>query len=956
MSSKFEQTLTDSVLNSFIDQTHYLTNRELAPSLITNTVKDNTWMALRAQLEHCKSFSFAVAFITLDMLAPLKVILADLAIKGIKGRLLTDNYLQFNNPAVFEELLKLKNVEVRLAQTQGFHVKGYLFEHENYTSAIIGSANLTRSALLVNKEWNLQVNSLQNGQLTEQFKNEYRALWQDSIALSAEWLAEYKKTYQEQKRITRAKANLEITPNKMQKQALLALSKLRKTGAKRGLVVSATGTGKTYLAALDVKQYQPQRFLFIVHREQILKKACASFQTIIGGQKDDFGFLVGQKRQIRAKYLFATVQTLAKPEVQALFSPSDFEYILIDEAHRSGAKSYQQLFAYFKPKFWLGMTATPERSDDVSIFELFDYNVAYEIRLQDALSENMLAPFHYIGLQDYEYAGKLIDDKTPLNKLASSERVNYILEQLKYYGDSSLKTRGLIFCSRQEEAFELAELLTKRGHNSQALTNQQSVITRQNAVKKLENGQLEYLITVDIFNEGIDIPCVNQVVLLRNTQSSIVFIQQLGRGLRKYPNKEYVTILDFIGNYKNNYLIPLALSGDRSCSRDNARTTLALQQTIGISTINFTKIAQKQIYAALQAVKLDALKNLREQYRELKAQLGRIPLLYDFQRFGSIDARVWAKNNSLDNYASFLQKEGVKCQLSLYAQQVLTFVTKELVNGMRAHELILLDMLMKKNEVSKEEYLTELRQHNCYISMDVLQSVNQILMLDFFRIKAGAKLKAEQYGDKPLMQYQNDSYYLNGELQACLRQEVWFKRLFEDVIKTGLLITQEYNPAKQFTRFKKYTRKDVCRLLNWPKDVSAPMYGYRVGEKECPIFITYQKATDIKAALRYQNEFSTNGIIRWFTRSPRHMDSTEVKQLLTGVKEHRQKIVLQLFVKRSDAEGKGFYYLGNANILPDSIKEEQLPIPNKKAKQVVGMDLQLQQALSSYEYRLLTGE
>lgn len=216
------------------------------------------------------------------------------------------------------------------------------------------------------------------------------------------------------------------------------------------------------------------------------------------------------------------------------------------------------------------MTATPERMDKQNIYEIFDYHLAYEIRLKDALNEQMLTPFHYVGVEDYTVENQIITETSKLKDLVAEKRVEYVLKQLNYYGYCGEKAKGLVFCSRQEEARELAKLFSQAGHPSRALTSEDSQKRRAEVTQQLENGELEYIFTVDLFNEGIDIPSLNQIVMLRNTQSSIIFIQQLGRGLRKFPGKDYVTVIDFLGNYKNNYLIPIALNGDKSRDKDQA--------------------------------------------------------------------------------------------------------------------------------------------------------------------------------------------------------------------------------------------------------------------------------------------------------------------------------------------------------------------------------------------------
>lgn len=392
--------LQDAILNGLIS-TQYQGNTLLGPQLLTNNQSSTIWQTLRHELLLCKNFTWSVAFITLDMLVPFKAVMADLAQQGVRGTIITSDYLNFNHPAMFEELQKIPNLTVRIADINGFHTKGYLFDHGEYQTVIIGSANFTRSALLVNKEWNLKLSSRQEGSLFQQLTAELNTVKHESTVLTSEWIAEYRKNWQPPKtRVTQPKKLKPIEPNQMQQAALGQLSTLIKTGAKKGLVVSATGTGKTYLGAFAVKKYQPRRFLYIVHREQIAQKSLASFQRVIGGKKIDYGLLTGNRHDWNAKYLFATVQTLSQQSVLDKLKATEFDYILIDEAHRAAAPSYQRILNHFMPQFWLGMTATPERMDNQDVFKLFDYHLAYEIRLKDALAAKMLTPFHYVGVTD----------------------------------------------------------------------------------------------------------------------------------------------------------------------------------------------------------------------------------------------------------------------------------------------------------------------------------------------------------------------------------------------------------------------------------------------------------------------------------------------------------------------------------------------------------------------------
>ena len=941
-----EDPIQEAILNGFYDQ-NYQGHELYGPQLLKNNRQEKIWFTLRQELLTAKGFTWAVAFVTADMLVPFKLVMADLAQKGISGTLITSTYLNFNDPKVFAELLKIPNLKVKISQKAGFHTKGYLFEHENYQTLIVGSANFTRSALLTNYEWALKVSTKSNAGLTQELKKQIDELKEHSRPLTPEWLKIYRKNWVKPKTLTISSQTKNIIkPNQMQEAALKELAALVKEKKTRGLIVSATGTGKTYLGAFAVKDFKPKKFIYVVHREQIAKKALESFYHVIGGNKNDYGILSGHEHNLDKKYLFATVQTLSQDNVLAKLKEDSFDYILIDEAHRSAAPSYQKILNYFKPQFCLGMTATPERMDDKNVYQIFDYNLAYEVRLQDALEEKMLVPFHYVGVQDYEQDGEIIDETSNLSRLTNQARVNYVLKELDYYGYCGDKAKGLVFCSRQEEAKQLAELFSKKGHEACALTNQDSEKKRQAVVKQLEEGKLEYIFTVDLFNEGIDIPSLNQIVMLRNTQSSIVFIQQLGRGLRKFPGKDYVTVIDFIGNYKNNYLIPLALNDDTSRDKDRARAEIKLPEVMGVSTINFSQIASQKILSSLEKIKLDSMKELRSSYNELKEKLGRIPYLIDFTKYGSTSPTVFIKNRVLTSYADFLNKMGENIQLTEYEKKVLSFVTKELALGKRPHELILLQLLLKNHLVSRETYLKKLTEFDVYIDNEVLGSVEKILSLDFFNVKAGKTTKKQQYGNQAIVNFNQASYELNDQIKQDLKNDD-FNKLLTDVINVGFKLSQDYDHQHQFTLYQQYDRKDVCRLLNWPLDVSAPMYGYRVDEKVTPIFITYKKDSNKKRNAIYQNTFEDGRSLRWYTRSPRHLDSDEVKRLLDP------KMKLELFVKRSDAVGKDFFYLGPATIQNNSVKEEKI---GPKQKATVGMNLILTKPLASQMYNLLLDE
>ena len=591
METETYQLLEQGFAAAFINR-NISSNLAYKPQFVSNDYRQGKKVlsSIEDELFSCDEFAISVAFITRGGITPLLQTLKELEKRGISGRILTTDYLNFSEPKAMETLAGLKNITLKMYVTEeareGFHTKGYIFKKEELYRIIIGSSNMTQSALTTNREWNTKIVSAEQGEYTQDVLAEFEQLWDSSYALPYEkFIDQYSESYvrnkviRKQKEIARKQevVRLEeftLQPNFMQVGFIANLQKLREYGEEKALLISATGTGKTYASAFALREENPEKVLFLVHREQIAKQAIRSYKKVFGNTKS-FGLLSGNSKEYDAEYLFSTMNMMARPEVHERFSPDEFQMIVIDEAHRTGAGSYQEIMKYFKPKFWLGMTASPERTDDFDVFEAFDHNIAYEIRLQQAMEENLLCPFHYFGITDLRIDGEAVEDKADFNCLISDTRVDYVIEQAAFYGFSGSRVKGLIFCSSKREAAVLSEKFNDRGFRALALTGEDKQEKREEAVERLvSDGRediLDYIFTVDIFNEGVDIPEINQVIMLRPTESPIVFVQQLGRGLRKAEDKEYVVILDFIGNYENNFMIPIALSGERNYNKDNMR-------------------------------------------------------------------------------------------------------------------------------------------------------------------------------------------------------------------------------------------------------------------------------------------------------------------------------------------------------------------------------------------------
>lgn len=730
-------TLQTAIQTAYLDHT-INSNLAYRPEFISNNYKlgKKVLVSIEEELQRCEEFYISVAFITKSGITPLLQTLKDLEQKNIPGKILTTNYLMFSEPEALEKLAGLKNIELKMfvasSETGGFHTKGYIFREEEIYRIIIGSSNMTLSAITRNKEWNTKIVSTEQGELTQAVLQEFDELWQDEHSLAFEdFIDSYRQEYLNEKIIRKQKQqavseqvveleNYRLKPNKMQVAFVKNVMEMRAQHIDRALLLSSTGTGKSLASAFMLREMGTRRALFIVHREQIAKQTLKSYKRVFGSSRT-YGLLSGNSRELGAEFLFATMQMVSKEEIRSHYSPEDFDVIILDECHHVGAESYQKIMQYFKPKFWLGMTASPD-TNQYDIYSIFDHHIAYEIRLQQALEEDLLCPFHYFGITDLEINGEVFDDNAGVknfSNLISDARVDYVIDKANYYGFSGDRVKGLIFCSRKDEAKELSKKFNERGLRTEVLTGEDTQERRESVIARLTNDedgedQLDYIFTVDIFNEGVDIPEINQVIMLRPTQSPVVFIQQLGRGLRKYEGKEYVVILDFIGNYMNNFMIPIALSGDRSYNKDAMRRYIREGARVipGSSTIHFDEISKKRIYASIDTARTNDMKLLRESYRTLKYKLGRIPTIRDFKKFGSVDVtKIFEKCGS---YHNFLKKYETEYHVHLTNQEeiIIEYFSKKLIAYKRIHELEMLRMLIsRENRLLQYQKLLQEKYH-----------------------------------------------------------------------------------------------------------------------------------------------------------------------------------------------------------------------------------------------------
>lgn len=952
-------------------------NSFYSPQFVSNNYKDGKKVlsSIEDELLRCDKFQISVAFITLGGITPLLQTLKELEKKNIPGEILTTNYLNFSEPKALDKLNGLSNITLKMYDVQeageGFHTKGYIFKTDEVYRIIIGSSNITSAALTRNQEWNTKLVSTEQGEMAKEIVAEFNKLWNSQYALD---FNEFYENYKEQYKIIKHQRDIarkdqvvsiekyRLKPNSMQVGFITNLKKILEAGEDRALLISATGTGKTYASAFAMRELGFKRVLFLVHRGQLARQTKKSYEKVFA-KSVSMGLVGAGYHEYDADYVFATVQTLNRDEHLLQYDKDAFDCIVLDEAHHVTADTYQKIMKHFSPKLWLGMTATPDKRDDNvagrNVYELFNYQIAYEIRLQQAMEENLLCPFHYFGITDLSIVGDDKDNRD-FSMLTSDERVKHIIQQANYYGYSGEKVKGLIFCSSIKETQELSYKFnnivnpdTGEYFRTIALNGDANEQERQDAFERLAMNEseanvhkqpLDYIFSVEILNEGVDIVEVNQVIMLRPTQSPIVFIQQLGRGLRKADGKEYVVILDFIGNYNNNFMIPIALSGDRTYNKDNIRRYIMEGGRIipGASTVHFDEISKKRIFASVDNANFSDIKLIKENYINLKNKLGRIPALKDFDDYGEMDVIRIFDNNSLGSYYKFLVKyeKNYKIRLSQEEEKIVEFISKKLANGKRIQELQLLKRtLLYANGLSKCGLFTGLSQdlltYGKSISKEQQENIINVMTNEF---PAGSSKKT--YSQCVFIEKEGNDYKPTKTFLEMLSNRDFYN-VIKELVDFGISryerdYKQSYD-VTDFVLYQKYTYEDVCRLLNWEQnEVPLNIGGYKYDKKTktFPVFINYDKSEDISDTTKYEDHFVPGFRDRLIaiSKSGRSLQSEDVQNFL---KAKERGIRVELFVRKNkdDKISKEFYYLGHMTASGNT-KEFTMPNTQKTAVEI----------------------
>lgn len=885
----------------------------LEHKLITNGEDGNFLLELKEAFNFCKGFYFSIAFINFSGLQLILDALKNLAEKNIKGTIITSTYLNFTQVDALKKLKEFNNIDLRIFVTdeklRGFHTKAYIFEYEKNYKIYIGSSNLTQSALKSNEEWNVKIISKKDYGFSKDVMDAYYKLYNECYEVNDNFINDYdtflkdiKKTNIQESTKKLLLKYEKITPNVMQKEALENLRRLREHGGNKSLVIAATGTGKTYMSAFDVHEFNPKKMLFIVHRENILRKAILDYKKIMPHK--EFGLFTGNIKENGKEYLFATIQSMSTYYND--FKEDEFDYIVIDEAHHSASETYKKVIDYFKPKFLLGITATPERTEGKDIFSIFDNNISLEVRLNEALEKKLVVPFHYFGITDIDlidYTGIDINDIQKLSKLLEiNERVDFIIEKMNFYGFDGYKRKAVGFCASVEHAKFMANQFNKRGIKSIALTGGDSVNKRQDEIKKLEddNNGLEVIFTVDLFNEGIDIPSINLILMLRPTQSSIIFIQQLGRGLRKYKEKEFLTVLDFIGNYNKAFQIAIALNGAKYYDKESLKASIKtnFSNIAGCTNIEMDEIAKERILSQINSENFNNMKYLKEEYNEFKKINGGkvVNFLADYFLFeGAPNPLKFICAVPSKSYLGFLEKVEKNFEdTKLLKNEKFKFVLKDITGKLplkRPFEFLILRYLIKNGISTRNQLKNDIEKYIDFIDDKTFNYTIECLRGDYHSKKESNFNFIEDYGNK---------ITLASEIKEVIQNEK-FKLYINDCINYGLLAYEREFGRKNYGMpflklYSRYTRDDVVRMSNATKKFGGyGMGGLKINGNDWYMFVGMEKEEGIKESINHENEFIGRDIFVWQSSSSTTLESEIGQKLINNVEKN---INMHLFVRK----------------------------------------------------------
>ncbi len=914
----------------------------------------NFFVHLKQELLNCKKFYFIVSFIRYSGIQLLLNTLDELEARGIEGKIITSVYLNITDPKALRKLLSYKNIELKIYSNSGesFHTKAYMFQKEKYNTCIIGSSNISQSALYSAEEWNIKLTDTDFFNIYSQSLNQFEKLWNsnEAIDVSEDFIKKYEDYRDNNKSVSTfdyVKHKEEqgiITANSMQKEILEKLSHTRKIGNTRGLVVAATGTGKTYLAAMDLYNFyykennkKELKFLFIAHREELLENALNTFSVILEMKKSEFGRIYGGKRELKNNMVFASIQSLNNHYQK--FSEDMFDYIIVDEFHHAAADTYKKIIGHFNPVFLLGLTATPERMDGKDIMEICNYNLVGEMRLKKAMEQDLISPFHYFGVDDTVDYSKILykngkyDETQLTDSLNINLRTEYIVSKIEKFGFDGQEMRAVAYCQNIEHALYMKNSLSEYGYITDVLTSKTNSTDRSKILKRFENNEIEILCVVDILNEGIDIPDINLLLFLRPTLSSTVFIQQLGRGLRKSSTKSFVTVIDFIGNHKKDYIITKVFSEEinsRSFLYDRKEKVIheiqnQFSNIPGASYIELDRICQERIIDKIEKINFNSKSFLKDAYQEYKYEIGKaddeILLASDFDSNIDLFRELVAKTGSFYDAQVYFESDVNLIKMEKINQrekEFLAYIEKKIRLSEPFSFLILKFFLKRKYEryssntykfpvIKIEEVINEYEDF-----FDTKYKPDYIYLIEriFAELVEDGILFRSLYGYVISDKYSSFFY-------SDMRENTFRKRL-NDVIILGLNEFRK-NSIADFNEnilvlYKEYTRIELQILLDSKVPKGSWRAGYANTEKNICLFITNDKSHIFQENLKYDNSLYADDIVQWISQ-PKTFHDSSVGQMFVRHKEKGMKV--HIFARKyafmNGNKTNPFIYLGKAS-------------------------------------------
>lgn len=847
---------------------------------------------IKESLSKCNKCYLSVSFIKKAGLILFENNLEAALKRGAEVKIITSTYQNFTDIASLETFNKWLSfypnfkchLDIECFGDNGFHSKGYFFEYDHETEFIVGSTNITRYAILKNIEWNVSLYRNSDEKLINSVVREFNILWDVTIPLDENIIGKYKLMLNyaiEKWDMDYFNPDIvSIKPNSMQRSALKELRRYRDLGVDKALVVAATGSGKTYLAAFDARNYNPHRLLYIVHRETILSDALETFKKVFG-YEHTYGFYTGRKQDLDCDFIFASSMMVARHLDE--FSIDEFDYIVYDEVHHIMADNGQKIFTYFHPSFLLGLTATPERMDDKNVLDLFENNVPFELRLRDAIICNLVVPFHYYAIRD-EFADYSNSDKAKVaREIANTINVEFIKDQIEKRRIKDQKLKALAFCTNIEHCKMMANGFNEVGYNAISLTGNNNFGERIKAFKELQDNAspLEIICTVDILNEGVDIPSVNMVLFLRPTESQTVFLQQLGRGLRKYPDKEYVTILDFIGNnYERSIQIALALGtlGKTTYTEKKYLSDLIATnyESLNIPGVNifFDDLSKTEIIKYINRQNFNRADYLKKDYENFKKylQIDKYPSHMDYinsEISPDIIRFMKSKVNNKKNksYYSFLKKIGEE-NLPYLNDEEIDLIDKisDLLPVVRCDE-----MLIIKNIINSEELkIDSLISYNTKVTKETLEHALKMLVKEKI-ITQNYNLNLNKISDE-LKNYLNDLIEF-----ALAKYEIDFG---------------EYNG--KFKLMGNYYKEQIMRVLL--EENLMFMKGTKFdNDGTTYIFVGLKKDRSKEEKLNYKDKFINNTTFQWESENNTTLTNSIGKKLI-------ETKLIHLFVRKMDEQ------------------------------------------------------